>query len=196
MTFFWLIGFVVPGLAASVPAFDYYVFTRCWNDARSRTIVHGLWPNYRNGSWPSYCNQTMPWNYSQVTDIVPELSDRWSDTGEADPSWWQHEWEKHGTCAFGSPWIKSQSDYFATTLWLDMYLSVNGRFNQSGGLRPTPYTQKELANIFQATPICQLNGSGHYILEEIRLHVSVDFKSVEPTRDDGGCGDGQAIYLT
>lgn len=179
------------------PTFDYYVFSRVWDPSRGRVIIHGLWPTWRNGSWPQYCQPTpkQPWNYSQLTDLEPELQDRWSDTGAVDTQWWQHEWDKHGTCAVGSPLISSQLQYFATSLWIDMWLGANGRLQAAGGLAKQPFTLQNLTNIFQATPICMANSTGFYHLSELRINVDLQLNTFEPTRDHSGCGNGTSIYL-
>jgi ribonuclease T2 len=60
-------------------------------------IVHGLWPQFRNGGWPESCGQQPgPSNPSKMLDIMP------------DPHLVQHEWTTHGTCSG-----LSADDYFS-----------------------------------------------------------------------------------
>ena len=84
-------------------AFDYYVLSLSWSPEychnRVNTeqcsgvrhfgfVVHGLWPQYRNGSWPEYCtNAPGPNNPARMLDIMPSLQ------------LIRHEWSAHGTCS-------------------------------------------------------------------------------------------------
>src|SRR5277367_2803559 len=83
--------------------FDLYLFTLSWspqfcaNTRRDEAeckvnggnfVVHGLWPEFKNGSWPSKCsNEPGPANPGSEADIMP------------DPWLVAHEWQKHGTCS-------------------------------------------------------------------------------------------------
>jgi ribonuclease T2 len=90
--------------------FDFYLLTLSWSPeychgqpnapecgAHHGFMVHGLWPQFNNGTWPANCqtNQPGPTDTSPVANIMPQ---------EIIP----HEWEKHGTCSG-----LSGNDYFA-----------------------------------------------------------------------------------
>jgi ribonuclease T2 len=114
------ICFLVLTLAAAFPSraqqpetpgqFDYYLLTLSWSPefchghpsapecgAHRGFMVHGLWPQFNNGTWPANCqtNQPAPTDTSPVAGIMPQ-------------DIIQHEWEKHGTCSG-----LSGNDYFA-----------------------------------------------------------------------------------
>jgi ribonuclease T2 len=96
--------------------FDYYLLTLSWAPQFCATnpngrsslecspskhmglVVHGLWPQYNNGSWPQDCSSTPPVSQSTVNHMLPMMPDK---------SLIQHEWEKHGTCSG-----LSMKDYF------------------------------------------------------------------------------------
>jgi ribonuclease T2 len=86
----------------------------------STWVVHGLWPSIKSEIGPQFCNKTMPFNFNLVKPILDRLLRFWPNLYTNTPlaSFWQHEWEKHGTCALGLPQIKSEFDYFNTTLGL------------------------------------------------------------------------------
>jgi ribonuclease T2 len=83
--------------------FDLYLFTLSWSPQFCATtrrdeaeckvnggnfVVHGLWPEFKNGSWPSNCStEPGPANPGSEADIMP------------DPWLVAHEWQKHGTCS-------------------------------------------------------------------------------------------------
>jgi ribonuclease T2 len=90
--------------------FDYYLLTLSWSPefchghpnapecgGHHGFMVHGLWPQYSNGTWPAGCqtSQPAPTDTSPVANIMP-------------PDIIEHEWEKHGTCSG-----LSGNDYFA-----------------------------------------------------------------------------------
>ncbi|XP_076918860.1 intracellular ribonuclease LX-like [Bidens hawaiensis] len=64
--------------------------------------IHGLWPNYDDGTYPSNCDSSNPFDDSKVSSLESVLQEHWPTL--ACPSgdglkFWRHEWEKHGTCA-------------------------------------------------------------------------------------------------
>lgn len=63
-------------------------------------LLHGLWPEFNNGSWPEYCDKDAPFNMSAIEDMLPELQEYWPSLVSPDQeSFWNHEWTRHGTCA-------------------------------------------------------------------------------------------------
>jgi ribonuclease T2 len=84
-------------------AFDYYLLTLSWSPEYCHGnpgspqcapgkhfgfVVHGLWPEYKDGGGPENCStQPGPSNPSSYLDIMP-------DSGLI-----SHEWKTHGTCS-------------------------------------------------------------------------------------------------
>jgi len=83
-------------------------------------VVHGLWPSIKTEIGPAFCNRSLPFNFDSIKWLLPQLLKFWPNLYTNTPldSFWKHEWEKHGTCAVGLPNIKSESDYFSSTLSL------------------------------------------------------------------------------
>jgi ribonuclease T2 len=91
-----------PAMPSNTPGnFDFYLLTLSWTpefcaenpsnsecaSPESAVMVHGLWPEWKNGKWPQFCSHaTGPANPSQYADLIP---------GEII----SHEWQKHGTCS-------------------------------------------------------------------------------------------------
>jgi ribonuclease T2 len=79
--------------------------------------LHGLWPDYGDGSYPTLCSKEA-FDYDKVVAAVglDDLEERWPNVQQAESSasydnFWVHEWTKHGTCTG-----LSQTDYFETGL--------------------------------------------------------------------------------
>src|SRR5437763_15696110 len=81
--------------------FDFYLLNLSWSPEfchshpsaaecamHSTFVLHGLWPQNRDGSYPQNCSSAPgPADPSQYSELYP------------DPSLLRHEWAKHGTCS-------------------------------------------------------------------------------------------------
>lgn len=90
-----------PQSAASAASFDFYLLNLSWSPeycqshptaaecaAHSTFVLHGLWPENKDGSYPENCSTAPgPADPSQYSDIYP------------DPGLLAHEWQTHGTCS-------------------------------------------------------------------------------------------------
>ena len=76
--------------------------------------IHGLWPQYTKNSYPTYCTN-VSFNINNLKPIMPELKKNWYSTQEKNEDFWQHEYEKHGSCVF-TP--MTELEYFSKTLEL------------------------------------------------------------------------------
>ncbi|MCJ1454165.1 ribonuclease T2-like [Mycoblastus sanguinarius] len=67
--------------------------------------IHGLWPDHCDGSYSSNCDPSRAYtNISAIisaagqTDLLDYMNTYWVNDDGTDESFWEHEWEKHGTC--------------------------------------------------------------------------------------------------
>ena len=67
--------------------------------------LHGLWPDHCDGTYDANCDPSR--EYSNITailqsygksDLLAYMSTFWKDYQGNDESFWEHEWDKHGTC--------------------------------------------------------------------------------------------------
>ncbi|XP_031253471.1 ribonuclease 3-like [Pistacia vera] len=80
--------------------------------------IHGLWPNYKDGSYPSNCDPDALFDESQLTDLMSKMQKSWptlSCPSNDGLKFWSHEWVKHGTCAESE---LDQREYFEAALKL------------------------------------------------------------------------------
>ena len=64
--------------------------------------LHGLWPDYGDGTYPSFC-RTVSFDINQLKSIERDLLKYWElprDHDKLEVSFWKHEWLKHGSCMF------------------------------------------------------------------------------------------------
>ncbi|MCR9136237.1 MAG: T2 family ribonuclease [Alphaproteobacteria bacterium] len=114
-------------------------------DTVDRWIIHGLWPDYVTpGKYPSFCTAT-PYSAEAVASITPQLKQKWpnlifvpesdrasKDVVITDVMLWQHEWEKHGTCALlCDDVITSQDVYFQHSLDLFSRFDIGGMLDKA-----------------------------------------------------------------
>ncbi|KAL8940242.1 MAG: hypothetical protein Q9211_002372 [Gyalolechia sp. 1 TL-2023] len=67
--------------------------------------VHGLWPDNCDGTYEQYCDPSREYtNITSIitaagrTDLLDYMNTYWKDYQGDDESFWEHEWDKHGTC--------------------------------------------------------------------------------------------------
>ncbi|XP_059447879.1 extracellular ribonuclease LE-like [Corylus avellana] len=138
--------------------------------------IHGLWPNYKDGSYPSNCDPDSPFNQSEISDLTSTMQKNWPSL--ACPSsnsiaFWTHEWEKHGTC---SESVLDQHGYFEAALNL-----------------------KNKANLLQALQTAGIQPDGKvYSLESIKgaIKEAIGYTPwIECNVDDSGNRQLYQIYL-
>ncbi|PKI55281.1 hypothetical protein CRG98_024297 [Punica granatum] len=144
--------------------------------------IHGLWPDYNDGTWPACCTQDN-FDEKEISTLVDALQKYWpsyycgstSTCYGGKGSFWAHE--KHGTCS--SSVVGDEYNYFVTTL--NVYFKYNvTRVLFDAGYVPSN-TEKyplggiitEIQNAFHTTPeIACSNGA----VQEIRLCFYKDFQ--------------------
>lgn len=159
--------------------------------------IHGLWPNYNDGSYPSNCDPNSPFDPSQVSDLLSRLQSEWptlSCPSNDGLNFWSHEWQKHGTC---SESVLDQNSYFQTALDLKNQVNLLQALT-SAGIEPNGDSYS-LASIKDAikegvgyTPFveCNVDTSGHGQLYQIYLCVdNTGSNLIEcPVFPHGKCG--------
>ncbi len=79
--------------------------------------IHGLWPQYDKKTYPKFC-RNIPFDITKLNSIINNLHDNWYSTKEKDSQFWEHEWNKHGTCMFNNQPQTNELEYFSKTLEL------------------------------------------------------------------------------
>ncbi|XP_047308529.1 intracellular ribonuclease LX-like [Impatiens glandulifera] len=97
--------------------------------------IHGLWPNFNDGSYPQNCDFTQEFDDSQISDLITRMQEDWPTL--ACPSgdgikFWSHEWSKHGTC---SQKVLDQHSYFEKALQFKTTSNLLQHL-QTAGIRP------------------------------------------------------------
>jgi ribonuclease T2 len=98
----------------------------CSVEPFSAVTLHGLWPNYDDGSYPSYCDDSNKFSTKNLEKSTLNAMDcEWLSLTNSNQGFWSHEWSKHGTCALDL--LPTQEDYFQKALELNGIYDVNVR---------------------------------------------------------------------
>jgi ribonuclease T2 len=75
--------------------------------------LHGLWPERADGSYPQDCTNQQ-FDPAAIAPLVPEMDVVWPSLTGPNPTFWSHEFTKHGTCA--EDVLPTEFDFFNRTL--------------------------------------------------------------------------------
>lgn len=181
--------------------FDYFLLTREWPGTFCREYqcrqqpantsvftIHGLWPQYQNESWPEWCDPENKFDIDAVKDLLDQMNIEWPMLYM--PDFWQHEWDRHGTCALSV--FSSQHEYFESTLKLhEKYdlqdaLAIDGIVPSLTNLYRKSDIHASIKNNIGAIP--QLYCSRDE-LNEIRLCVTKDLEPFDCPVQSINCPD-------
>jgi len=161
-------------------------------------LLHGLWPEFNNGSWPQYCDPSAPFNMTAIQDMLPELQKYWpSLVSPVQEAFWEHEWTRHGTCC--EHLTPKEHDYFRLVLDLrekfDAHKILSGVGILPEGTTTWSAVKKGLEAVSGATVEvgCNFDASGKRQLYEIRSCYTSKGNSVMQTdclnsADSASCG--------
>ncbi|XP_055846875.1 ribonuclease Oy [Episyrphus balteatus] len=76
--------------------------------------IHGVWPTKLDTFGPNFCNNSAKFDVDQLDPIVDQMYLFWPniETGKEYDSLWEHEWDKHGTCAAQIEQLDDELKYF------------------------------------------------------------------------------------
>eukprot|EP00588_Corethron_pennatum_P023917 CAMPEP_0194324192 /NCGR_PEP_ID=MMETSP0171-20130528/26800_1 /TAXON_ID=218684 /ORGANISM="Corethron pennatum, Strain L29A3" /LENGTH=271 /DNA_ID=CAMNT_0039083027 /DNA_START=98 /DNA_END=913 /DNA_ORIENTATION=+ len=164
---------------------------------KTSLTIHGLWPQYDDGTWPSNCPSADMFDPSvAVAGRLGDLELLWPNVKAAPPSdgsipgspytdFWAHEWTKHGTCSG-----LKQEAYFNAALdaFVDAPDLIRGHYGGTVSLR-------NLEDAYDKDVLVVCQGGGD--LSEVRMCLGRD-ESGMPTSPiacpesvlvEGNCGD-------
>nr|CAC50874.1 S-like RNAse 28 [Antirrhinum mollissimum] len=155
------------------------------SNAPAEFTIHGLWPDYNDGSWPSCCTGKK-FEEKEISTLLGDLNKYWPSLSCGSPSnchggkglFWEHEWEKHGTCS--SSVTGAEYNYFVTALKVYFKYNVTEVLREAGYVAsnsekyPLGGIVTAIQNAFHATPELKCSGDA---VEELYLCF---YKNFEP----------------
>lgn len=95
---------------------DFY-YLSLFRESETTWSIHGLWPQTNAHTYPTYCHK-VTFDPSLLAPILEKLEQYWYSQGHTlplDEKFWQHEYEKHGSCVY-TP--MNELEYFQNTIQL------------------------------------------------------------------------------
>ncbi|XP_021865923.1 ribonuclease 2 [Spinacia oleracea] len=146
--------------------------------------IHGLWPDYNDGTWPSCCTKSN-FDEKEISTLRKDLDEYWPSLSCGSPSschghkgsFWGHEWEKHGTCS--SPVVKDEYNYFRTGLTVYFKYNITEALSDAGYVPsnsekyPLGGIISAIENAFHISPTVVCSGDA---VKELNLCFYKDFK--------------------
>lgn len=134
----------------------------------NRWVIHGLWPNFKDGKYPSYCCYQGKFDENKLAPLRNELLQKWPNLlpNQPESSLWRHEWLKHGTCAKLDAKLSGLENYFNSTLRLFDSMPI---YQWLTAARITPSNNKEY-NINDLHSAIEKGTGGH----KVQLECSRD----------------------
>ncbi|GAB2298180.1 Ribonuclease 2 [Dionaea muscipula] len=154
------------------------------SNAPNEFTIHGLWPDYNDGTWPACCSNSR-FDIKEISTLRDALDHYWPSLSCGSPktchghkgTFWAHEWEKHGTCSY--PVMHDEYDYFKKTLNIYFNYNVSKVLNEAGYVPsnsekyPLGGLVSAIENAFHTTPLLVCSNGA---VEELRLCFYKDFK--------------------
>ncbi|KAH7621951.1 hypothetical protein Ndes2526B_g02772 [Nannochloris sp. 'desiccata'] len=164
--------------------------------------LHGLWPEYSSGGWPQYCSTVEKKDGEGYDSVNGELSKKitttssygsddsddrkirceWPSFHGSTLNFWDHEWDKHGTCA--APLLGNRTEFFQTVVNLHDQFNLNRLFH-SHRLWPVGNSQGIFDSTEAAHAVEQAWGVKPRLachkgsLAEVWICLDLDLKAIE-----------------
>jgi len=174
---------LVSYIKAQNVTYDFYVFASFWVGtictlssclanqtalaSPSFFSIHGLWPDYNDGSYPSYCDNSSIFNPAELNaGLKSIMNTHWIGLSTPTDLFHDHEWSKHGTCWNGPESYKTTAEkmnaYFSTVVNIAFQYNLFQSLKLFGNVTPsaTPYDLSRFNAAFD-----RLLGPGTYILQ-------------------------------
>jgi ribonuclease T2 len=180
-------------------SFDYFLLSLQWpgsickhlspchvpSTATNNFTIHGLWPDRDNAKYPENCeSKAGEFDPSIITPFISKLRTLWTDyKPNSEPSFWAHEWNKHGTCASILPNFETQQQYFEATMALLQKLQVTAALERHS-IVPHESEKYQVSALKEALkkelgaePSVTCGDKGH--INELRFCVTKDLQLFE-----------------
>jgi ribonuclease T2 len=160
--------------------------------------MHGLWPS-RTGAnianYPCQCTN-QAFDVNALSSIMTQLNTWWPSSQGDNPTFWSHEFEKHGTCAEAIASLETELLFFTGALNLRAKQNSMGLLNTASIVPSTSatYSLSQLQEAFPTVAIFKCTSSNQ--LQEVATCFDKNLNSIDCESDAYGgssCTDGISI---
>ncbi|KAL4249529.1 RNase T2 family protein [Abortiporus biennis] len=153
--------------------------------------IHGLWPDHCDGTFDQFCapgrevsNITQILQQHGENEILDYMHTFWKDNTGNDESFWEHEFNKHGTCisTLEPQCIQNFEDRNDVVIFIKRTISLfqilpTHKFLKAKGIVPSTNTTYKFSDVLSAltsatgkNPTVQCNGRNKQFLNELWYH--------------------------
>lgn len=153
--------------------------------------IHGIWPDYYNGSYPQFCNKSEKFDVNKLEPIKKDLVEYWTDFTNPE-NLWKHEFQKHFTCLE----IEDAKYRGKELKFFELGLSLRNKYNlftilDNSNIKPSDEIIYKTNDLLQ----CLKNSLGvniiitceSDILTEVRICMDMDNNLINCPTEDGMC---------
>ncbi|CAD6230437.1 GSCOCG00006757001-RA-CDS [Cotesia congregata] len=134
-----------------------YVFQKASSKSSCKNLfmhnkwsIHGLWPTMIAGESPESCNCSTKFNHNETKTLTSELNAKWTNIERKEGEhFWQHEYEKHGSCASSIEALNTQYKYFDQGLKLFEKYNISQILNNSSINVGSSYREADIVEGFR-----------------------------------------------
>jgi len=163
---------------------------------RKQWTVHGIWPTKNFTIGPLYCNRSVHFDFDTLKPILDDLELHWTNVRantELD-NFWQHEWEKHGTCAMQLKMVNNEYKYFNKGLELNQKFPISQYLTEADILPGGLYRTEEIIdavknNIQGKSPALECEKMDEFldpVLTQIGICLDKNFEVIGCEQTHGG----------
>lgn len=171
---------------------DIFMFVELWpgswlygqkyhNFTNNYFTIHGLWPEYNNGTWPQFCNASK-FDIKSLQYLENDLIKYWTDFRNPH-KFWMHEYYKHMSCIEEDPIFQDERTCFKMGLSFRSYYDYYTALSRENILpnNSLNYTTNEISNAIEKMTgtvpviICDDNN----ILNEIRICFNQNVTAID-----------------
>jgi len=163
---------------------------------RKQWTVHGIWPTKNFTIGPLYCNRSVHFDFDTLKPILNDLELHWTNVRantELD-NFWQHEWEKHGTCAMQLEVVNNEYKYFNKGLELNQKFPISQYLTEADILPGGLYRTEEIIdavknNIQGKNPALECEKMEEFldpVLTQIGICLDKNFEVIGCEQTHGG----------
>jgi len=163
---------------------------------RKNWTVHGIWPTKNFTIGPLYCNRSVHFDFDTLSPILDDLKLHWTNVRANTKldNFWQHEWEKHGTCAMQLEAVDNEYKYFNKGLELNRKFPISQYLTEAKILPGGWYRTEELIdavkkNIQGKNPALDCKNVEEYmdpVLTQISICLDKNFEPIGCESTHGG----------
>ncbi len=165
---------------------------------KNTMTMHGLWPSLKSGKYLDQCTTGVEIE-DEDTELFERMRKYWPSFNGANPTFWEHEYNKHGYCMVEEyGWDEGYYDYFdfVLNLFEEQYKYLLPKAFPGKSATTFYVTYDEMKEAIEAVypgAIFKMNCKSKYIYE-FYFYLEKDFTPSPNSRFSNTCTSAQLYF--